>query len=54
MVCRWYPGCTYVQQTKGVEFIKRARSQMTADDLATAETLLYNKGDLSFLGKLMS
>ncbi|XP_067946852.1 baculoviral IAP repeat-containing protein 7-B-like isoform X2 [Watersipora subatra] len=49
---RWYPGCTFVQQTKGLAFIKTARQQMTPDNIATAETLLYNKGDVSFLEEL--
>ena len=40
-----------MQQTKGVEFIKRAGSQMTPDDVVTADALTYNKGDVSFLGK---
>ena len=48
---RWYPGCTYIQQTKGLDLIRKARSQMTPDDIATADSLLYSKGDVSFLGK---
>ncbi|XP_067946835.1 putative inhibitor of apoptosis [Watersipora subatra] len=46
---KWYPGCTFVQQTKGLAFIKTVRLQMTPDNIATSETLLYNKGDVSFL-----
>ncbi|XP_067946848.1 baculoviral IAP repeat-containing protein 7-B-like [Watersipora subatra] len=50
---KWYPGCTFVQQTKGLAFIKTAWQQMTPYDIATAETLLYNKGDVSFLEEEM-
>ncbi|XP_067946846.1 baculoviral IAP repeat-containing protein 7-B-like [Watersipora subatra] len=50
---KWYPGCTFVQQTKGLAFIKTVRLQMTPDNIATAETLLYNKGDVSFLEEEM-
>ena len=48
---RWYPGCAYVQQNKGVEFVKKSRSQMKPEEIATAENLDYNKTDVGFLGK---
>ncbi|KAF6040348.1 BIRC7 [Bugula neritina] len=47
---KWYPGCTYVQQTKGLDFIRKARATMTPDNVHTADTLTYNKGDVAFLG----
>lgn len=46
---KWYPGCTYVQQTKGLDFIRKARATMTPDNVHTADTLTYNKGDVAFL-----
>lgn len=46
---KWYPGCIYLQQTKGCDFIKKARSKMTLDNFQVAEGLSYNVGDVSFL-----
>jgi len=46
---KWYAGCTFVQQNKGLDFIRRARADMTPENRATAETLVYNKGDTTFL-----
>lgn len=46
---KWYPGCTFVRMTKGEEYIIQQRSQMSADNIARSDTLIYNKGDLSFL-----
>ncbi|XP_067946840.1 baculoviral IAP repeat-containing protein 7-like isoform X2 [Watersipora subatra] len=46
---KWYPGCTFVQQSKGIDFIKEQRLLMSPDQIATADTLSYNQGNTSFL-----
>ena len=48
---RWYAGCTFVQQNKRLDFIRRARADMTPENRSTAETLIYNKGDTTLLGR---
>jgi hypothetical protein len=35
-----------------LSFIKKARVLMSKEDVATAEALLYHKGDVDFLGQI--
>ena len=39
-----------MRQSKGVDYIRKARAGMTQEEIETASTLTYNHGDLTFLG----
>lgn len=49
-VCfRWYPGCKFVQEKKGKQFIKNVRASMTAEEKEAATTIQYNTAGTAFL-----
>ena len=39
-----------MRQSKGVDYIRKARAGMTQEEIETASTPTYNHGDLTFLG----
>jgi len=48
---RWYPGCYFLINEKGLNYITAARSTMSAEVKELAAAIEYNSVDLKLLGK---